>query len=120
MECLSIFGKAVAKNRAFGNNISFLQQFFSISGGTFPVSPPGGAYTSDFTSYSNEKYEIMPIYMNSTQKPYLFMRAGVKCELVLPDHSNTFQRSFREFPNLTKSFLKDHLQSGWVMNNKID
>ena len=28
MEFLSIFGNVVAKNRAFGNNIIFLQQFF--------------------------------------------------------------------------------------------
>ena len=45
MECLRIFGKVIAKKRAFGNNIIFLQQFFSISEvGTFPVIPPGCAY----------------------------------------------------------------------------
>ena len=46
IEFLTIFGKVVAKNRAFGNNIIFLQQFFQFrGGGTFPVSPPpGGAY----------------------------------------------------------------------------
>ena len=32
IEVLVIFGKFVAKNRAFGNNIIFLQQSFSISG----------------------------------------------------------------------------------------
>ena len=44
---VNAFGKVVAKNRAFGNNIIFLQQFFSISGwrGTFPMFPySGGAY----------------------------------------------------------------------------
>ena len=40
MEFLSIFGKVVAKNRAFGNNIIFLQQFFSISGGGRSLCPP--------------------------------------------------------------------------------
>ena len=45
MEFLSIFGKVAAKNRAFGNNIIFLQQFISISGGgTFLVFPTGVAY----------------------------------------------------------------------------
>ena len=45
MEFLTIFGKVVAKNRAFGNNFIFLQQFFSIWEGTFPMfPPPGGAY----------------------------------------------------------------------------
>ena len=39
MELFKIFGKVVAKNRAFGNNIIFLQQFFP-----FPYVPPGGAY----------------------------------------------------------------------------
>ena len=40
IEFLSICGKVVAKNRAFGNNIIFLQQIFSILGrGTFPVFP---------------------------------------------------------------------------------
>ena len=28
-----IFGKVVAKNRAFGKNTSFLQQFFPVGGG---------------------------------------------------------------------------------------
>ena len=36
---LSILGKVVAKNRAFGNNIIFLQQFFSGSGGLNPQPP---------------------------------------------------------------------------------
>ena len=46
MEFLTIFGKVVAKNRAFGNNIIFLQQFFSISGGGHALMalPTGGAY----------------------------------------------------------------------------
>ena len=49
-----IFGKVVAKNRAFGNNIIFLQQFFSISGGvTFPMFPhTGGAYDCSIISYN--------------------------------------------------------------------
>ena len=37
-----IFGKFVTKNRAFGNNTSFLQQFFRFRG-DFPPSPPGYA-----------------------------------------------------------------------------
>ena len=32
IEILSIFGKSVAKNRNFGNNIIFLQQFFRFGG----------------------------------------------------------------------------------------
>ena len=38
-----IFRKFVTKNRAFGNNTIFLQQFFSVSGG-FPPFPPGYAF----------------------------------------------------------------------------
>ena len=34
-----ISGKVVAKYRALENNTRFLQQFFPISGGTFPCSP---------------------------------------------------------------------------------
>ena len=34
-----IFRKFVTKNRAFGNNTSFLQQFFSVSGGGLEISP---------------------------------------------------------------------------------
>ena len=37
-----IFRKFVIKNRAFGNNSIFLQQFFSVPGGDFPF-PPGYA-----------------------------------------------------------------------------
>ena len=33
-------GKVVAKNRAFGNNIIFLQQFFPVGGGVEPPNPP--------------------------------------------------------------------------------
>ena len=40
-----LFGKVVARNRAFGNNINFLQQFLSISVGERSLCPPtGGAY----------------------------------------------------------------------------
>ena len=59
MEFLTIFGKVVAKNRAFGNNIIFLQQFFPFrGGGTFPMFPHcGGAYvdldTFDIDSFTN-------------------------------------------------------------------
>ena len=45
IEFLTIFGKVFDKNRAFGNNIIFLRQFFQFrGGGTFPMFPPGGAY----------------------------------------------------------------------------
>ena len=45
MEFFSICGKVVAKNRAFGNNIIFLQQFFQFRGGgrNVPCVPPAGA-----------------------------------------------------------------------------
>ena len=46
IEFVSIFGK-VAKNRPFGKNISFPQQFFNfyrVGGGEVPCVPPGGAY----------------------------------------------------------------------------
>ena len=39
-----IFGKVVAKNRPFGNNIIFLQHFFHFEVGDFPCAPPSGAY----------------------------------------------------------------------------
>ena len=39
--CLILFfRKFVTKNRAFGNNTIFLQQFFMFRGGDFPL-PPG-------------------------------------------------------------------------------
>ena len=39
-------GKVVAKNRALGNNIIFLQQFFPVRGGVqTPLPPP--AYATD-------------------------------------------------------------------------
>ena len=45
IEFLMIFGKVVAKNRAFGNNIIFQQQFFPFRGGAFPMfAHTGGAY----------------------------------------------------------------------------
>ena len=34
------FWKVVAKNRAFGNNIVLLQQFFPFRGGGLPPCPP--------------------------------------------------------------------------------
>ena len=34
-----IFQKFVTKNRAFGNNTIFLQQFFQFGGGDFPLPP---------------------------------------------------------------------------------
>ena len=46
MEFLSIFGRVVAKNRAFVNNIIFLQQFFNFGGGGRSLCSPGGAYGS--------------------------------------------------------------------------
>ena len=39
-------GKVVAKNRAFGNNIIFLQQSFPVRGGVEPPNPP--AYATDY------------------------------------------------------------------------
>ena len=38
-EFLTIFGKVVAKNRAFGNTIIFLLQFFPFRGGDVPYVP---------------------------------------------------------------------------------
>ena len=35
-----IFGKYVTKNRAFGNNTIYLQQFFGFGGGVSPLNPP--------------------------------------------------------------------------------
>ena len=46
------FGKSVAKNRAFGNNIIFLQQFFPVRGGGVsnpPKPPPPPAYSTGLT-----------------------------------------------------------------------
>ena len=34
-----IFGKFVTKNRALGNNTTFLQKLFGFGGGGFPPSP---------------------------------------------------------------------------------
>ena len=52
------FGKFVAKNRNFGNNIIFLQQFFPVrgGGGFKPTNPPPPAYATgqwedDFSFY---------------------------------------------------------------------
>ena len=44
MEFLTMFGKDVAKNRSFGNNIIFLQQFFPFRGGGCFLCPSGNAY----------------------------------------------------------------------------
>ena len=64
-----MFGKVVAKNRAFANNIIFLQQFFQLGGGTFPVFPHGGAYAYICTRIHPDTY----IYI-STNK---YMHADV-------------------------------------------
>ena len=40
---IMIFGIFVTKNRAFGNNTIFLQQFFRLRGGGFPLPPPKSA-----------------------------------------------------------------------------
>ena len=48
------FRKFVTKNRAFGNNTIFLQQFFRFRGGEFPPFPPGyalGLYKSLLRDY---------------------------------------------------------------------
>ena len=45
MEFLPIL-EVIAKNRAFGNNIIFLQQFFQVWGGGVSYVPPGGNYVS--------------------------------------------------------------------------
>ena len=39
-----IFGKYVAKSKAFVNKLIFLQQYFYFGGGNFLSVPPGGAY----------------------------------------------------------------------------
>ena len=44
MEFLTIFGKVLAKNRAFGNNI-FIQQFFTFRWGGSP------GYATDFSLF---------------------------------------------------------------------
>ena len=44
LQFLTIFGKVDAKNRAFGNNTIFLQQFFQFRRGAFLCPPHGGAY----------------------------------------------------------------------------
>ena len=55
------FGKFFTKNRAFGNNTIFLQQFFRFRGGDFPPFPswlrpcsaediPAGGYTPAYCS----------------------------------------------------------------------
>ena len=42
------WGKVVAKNRAFGNNIIFLQQFFLLGGGRGALNSPNPpAYATD-------------------------------------------------------------------------
>ena len=54
------FEKVVAKNRAFRNNTSFLQQFFQFRGGgeRSLCSPPGGAYAifSEFPKDSTKNF----------------------------------------------------------------
>ena len=43
---LTMFGKVFAKNRAFGNNIIFLEQFFPFRWRTFHIFLPGGVYAT--------------------------------------------------------------------------
>ena len=45
-----IFRKFVTKNRAFGNNTSFLHQFFRFRGGDFIPFPPGYAFGQRWNS----------------------------------------------------------------------
>ena len=44
MEFLATFGKVVAKNRAFGNNTIFLQQFFQFRRGERSLCSPLAAH----------------------------------------------------------------------------
>ena len=53
-----IFRKCVTKNRAFGNNTIFLQQFFRFRGGGISRFPPGYALGSD------NQMEIMYSYQH--------------------------------------------------------
>ena len=56
-EFLIIFGKVVAQNRAFGNNIIFLQQFFPFRGErSLCPPPPGGACTMQNLNFAESSY----------------------------------------------------------------
>ena len=49
-------GKVAAKNRAFGNNIIFLQQFFPVGGGVqTPPNPPAYATGANGSKLSEVK-----------------------------------------------------------------
>ena len=58
MECLTSFGNFVAKNRAFDNNIIFLQQFFLISW-EFAVSPVGYATVMDQFLKTGPEHDLL-------------------------------------------------------------
>ena len=65
------FGKFVTKNRAFGNNTIFLQQFFRFRGKISPIPPPPGyALGSDkFVSFT---FRSKNRDKRRTEKPVIF------------------------------------------------
>ena len=64
LKFFAIFGKFVAKNRAFGNNIIFLQQNFPISGGDVRRVPLG--YPTDYAMILPIVLYNLPIYTHCT------------------------------------------------------
>ena len=50
------FGKFVAKNRNFGNNIIFLQQFFPVRGGGSNPQTPPPAYATGLKKFSKLRH----------------------------------------------------------------
>ena len=54
------FWKVDAKNRTFGNNISFLQHFSISGGGDVPGVPPGCATGNNTFFYPTEKLLVTP------------------------------------------------------------
>ena len=70
-----IFRQFVTQNRAFGNNTSFLQQFFRFGGrGNFTPFPPGYALGWNAVIYSVMPQVILPWMVNvcATQIPSVF------------------------------------------------
>ena len=71
---LIIFGKLVTKNRAFGNNPIFLQEFFRIRGGGEnlphfpPLNPPMHAIYISFSLYIKGPFDCQFHFENTTNK----------------------------------------------------
>ena len=101
---LYFLGKFVAKNRNFGNNITFLQQFFSGSGGFKPPKTPPPAYATGLAW-------IAPLKVLEVDKNE---KALGKCEHKKKRPLTTFHANFFDFPIFEPLFYSSRLRGDSV------